>query len=344
MDHRIGESRLGACGALAVFMGLAALIAGMAPASAQSGSIVIIGSDTLGEAVEAWADGFADTAPDVAFDIESAGSGTAPPALTSGRAQIAPMSRPMSEGEVAAFQDRYGYRPTAITIGLDALAVYVHKDNPVSGLTLSQLDQIFSSTHLCGGQGVGRWDEVAHGVRTLGEITLHSRNEVSGTFDFFRQTALCGGDFKPETTFHADSRAVVEAVAADINAIGYSGLGYRTDNVRALAIGSGPGFSETRYFPITIERFADSGDPARRHAYVIDGRYPLSRPLFFYVNKAAGEALPDAVTAFLTYVLSQDGQDVLERIGYIPLPANARAEERAKLQPDYRPRRWWFFN
>ncbi len=311
---------------------------------AVSGTVRSIGSDTLEEVVEAWAAAFRRLHPDVDIDIEALGSNTAPPALTEGRSDIGPMSRSMSRGERNTFKDEHGHDPVAFVVALDALAVYVHKDNPLYGLTLQQLDQIFSSTHSCGGDNVSRWDELVVATRTLQDIKLHSRNELSGTYDYFKEKALCGGEFKRSVTLHDSSADVVEAVAADINAIGYSGLGYETEGVRTLAIGDGPGFSETRYFPIMVERFKDSDDPKRRYAYVVDGRYPLSRPLYLYVNKTPGETLPEAVEAFIRFALSREGQAIVERIGFVPLDEDGVRDERRKLQADYKPRRWWWFD
>ncbi len=313
------------------------------PASASlEGTLTSAGSNTLKEVMEAWGAGFTALHPGVEKKFEALGSQTAPPALTEGRVLIAPMSREMTKGEKSAFEAAFGYKPTEITVALDALAVYVHKDNPVFGLAMGQLDQIFSSSHLCGGKPITEWNELAVGTRTFGTIKVHGRNTVSGTYEYFRETALCGGAFRQDYVEHEDSEAVINAVAADMEAIGFAGLGYNRDDVRPIALARGSDPQYVRFFPIYVEKFADSDDPARRFAYVLDGRYPLSRPLFLYVNKAPGEALPELVRAFLDYVLSDQGQAVVQEIGYVPLPARTIRRERRKLEADYRPRRWWF--
>ncbi len=308
-----------------------------------AGDLTSVGSDTMGELMEAWSAAFVERHPEIGFTVDSRGSNTAQPALVDGTSLIAPMSRAMTAGEISAFRNRYGYQPTGIVVALDALAVYVHKDNPVRGLTMAQLDQIFSSTHLCGGEDITRWQQVVRGAPSLGDVALHSRNTLSGTYDFFRSRALCDGEFKPGVSYHPGSRAVVDAVAADVNAIGYSGLGYSTDGVRAIPIGVGPDIDNARFFPVIVERHAQSPDPALRHAFVIDGRYPLSRPLYLYVNKAPDAPLPPSLEAFLTFALSAQGQALVEDIGYVPLPEDAVREQRSKYDPTVR-RRWWWFN
>lgn len=305
------------------------------PAQAQlSGELRSAGSDTMREVMEAWAEAFQAQNPDVTFEIESAGSNTAPPALTEGRVELAPMSRAMTRDELRAFSGAQGGRPVEVTTALDALAVYVHKDNPVYGLTMEQLDQIFSQDRACRngrGRNIETWRQVALGVRTFGEMALHGRNELSGTHDYFQEKVLCGGAFKGGVVTHEDSKHVVDAVAADRNAIGYAGLGYLTDAVRTLAIGKGDGFEETRYFPIYVERHKDNPDAMKRHAFVFDGRYPLSRSLFIYIKKPEDTAQGALVRAFLRFALSAEGQKIVEEIGYIPLPERITERQLRKI-------------
>lgn len=315
-----------------------------APEGEISGTIRIVGSDTLSKILMRWAEAFRTRHPQVDIAVRSKGSGTAPPALTSGEAQIAPMSREMTDAELSTFQERHDHAPTRFTVALDAVAVYVHARNPIMGLTLRQLDQLFSAGQACGGgEAVTQWSQLVVGTALQG-IALHGRDEVSGTHDFFQDKALCGGAFGADVMIHEDSAAVVDAVADDVAAIGYSGIGYLRDGVRTISIGVGDNFESARYYPIYVPGQADNPDPARRHAYVVDGRYPLSRPLFLYVNKTPGEALPAAVTAFLSFAMSREGQEIVAQSGFVPVPDGALRGERRKLEADYRPRRWWWFN
>jgi phosphate transport system substrate-binding protein len=200
------------------------------PLETLSGHLKSVGSDTLGHEMEAWAKGIEKLYPDVKVEIEAAGSATAPLALLEGRSQFGPMSRPMTAEETAAFQGKYGYKISSFRVAVDTLAVYVNKANPVACLTLPQLSGIFSSNRKTPGSGdVRTWGDLGlAGEWARQPITLYSRNTLSGTYEYFRETALYGGDYKPEIKQQSGSEAVVQAVAADKFAIGYSGIGYRT--------------------------------------------------------------------------------------------------------------------
>lgn len=342
--------------AYSVIAGLAATLFCAAPAAAQdlpsyepgsvkiSGSLKAVGSDTMRVIMERWVEAFTKLHPEIAVELENKGSATAPPALLAGTSRIGPMSREMTKEEIAAFPEKYGHAPLAVTVGLDALAVFVHKDNPVYGLTLQQLDQIFSDTYKCGGTLLTEWGKIAHGLPGERKIVAHGRNQLSGTYAYFKSAALCDGDFAGHVQNHEDSRAVVDAVGADVNAIGYSGIGYRNEKVRALSIGVGDGFEETRYYPFIVEKYKDSDDPRLKNGWVLWGKYPLARPLLLYVNRTQGAALEPEVDAFLRFALSRDGQRIVEEVGFVPLPADAASDERAKLAADYTPRKWWSLN
>lgn len=310
-----------------------------APKENAAATLRVRGSDTMRPLLEAWIAGFAAHHPGAALEIASAGSATAPPALADGTADLAAMSRPMTKTERDGVADARGRPPLAITVALDAIAVIVHPDNPVQGLTTGQLDGLFSAARLCGGRPVDRWDQLVVGAPGA-PIALHGRNARSGTSATFRARALCDGAFKESVAVHADTQGVVDAVAADPGAVGYIGLGYRTDAVRAVALGVGAGLEETRYFPFVVDRYRDSDDPTLKYAYVFDGRYPLSRRLFLHVDKAPGEALPPAVDAFLRFVLSAEGQALVERTGFVPLSAAMAGAARDTLAADA-PRRSW---
>lgn len=286
--------------------------------SGVSGNLSSVGSDTLANLATLWAEEFKRAYPNVNIQIQAAGSSTAPPALTEGTANIGPMSREMKSKEIEAFEAKYGYKPTGIAVAIDALAVYVHKDNPIKGLTMSQVDAIFSSTRKCGAAAdIANWDQLGGSGALAGkEIQLYGRNSVSGTYGYYKEKALCKGDFKTNVNEQPGSASVVQSVATSVNAIGYSGIGYKTSGVRALPLAKKDG-----------EPFVEADEQN-----AISGKYPLARALYVYVNKAPGKPLDPMVKEFMTLVLSKEGQQVVEKDGYAALPAAVAAKELAKLQ------------
>ena len=286
--------------------------------SGVSGNISSVGSDTLANLMTLWAEEFKRIYPNVNVQIQAAGSSTAPPALTEGTSNLGPMSRLMKDKEVEAFEKRHGYKPTPVAVAIDALAVFVHKDNPIEGLTLEQTDAIFSSTRTCGGaEDVTQWGQLGlPGAWANRSIQLYGRNSVSGTYGYFKQHALCKGDFKNSVNEQPGSASVVQSVSASLNGIGYSGIGYTTSSVRAVPLTKTPG---KPFVAATPEN-------------AINGSYPLARFLYVYVNKAPGEDLDPITAQFLKMVLSQQGQQVVVKDGYIPLPAKVSEREVAKFQ------------
>lgn len=286
--------------------------------SGVSGNLSSVGSDTLANLATLWAEEFKRAYPNVNIQIQAAGSSTAPPALTEGTANIGPMSREMKSKEIEAFEAKYGYKPTGIAVAIDALAVYVHKDNPIKGLTMSQVDAIFSATRKCGAAAdIANWDQLGGTGALAGkEIQLYGRNSVSGTYGYYKEKALCKGDFKTNVNEQPGSASVVQSVATSVNAIGYSGIGYKTSGVRALPLAKKDG-----------EPFVEADEQN-----AVSGKYPLARALYVYVNKAPGKPLDPMVKEFMTLVLSKEGQQVVEKDGYVALPAAVAAKELAKLQ------------
>jgi len=207
-------------------------------ATGISGQIKSVGSDTLNNEMTSWAKGFMSRYPDVKIEIEGKGSATAPPALLAGASQFGPMSRPMTAEEIDAFEKKYGYKPSGFRVAVDALAIYVNKDNPIQCLTLPQVDQIFPSTRKgSGGRSIRTWGDAGlTGEWADKPISLYGRNSISGTYEFFRDIVLYGGDYKDEVKQQVGPEAVVQAVAADRFAIGYSGLGYKTSGVRTVPL------------------------------------------------------------------------------------------------------------
>lgn len=284
--------------------------------SGVSGNINSVGSDTLANLMTLWAEEFKKLYPNVNVQIQAAGSSTAPPALTEGTSNFGPMSREMKAEEIAAFESKYGYKPTAIGIAIDALAVYVHKDNPVQCLSLPQLDSMFSATRKCGhGEDIVTWGQVgATGSLRTQPIQIYGRNSVSGTYGFFKENALCKGDFKDRVNEQPGSASVVQSVTKSVNGIGYSGIGYRTSGVRPL------GLSKT-----------EGGEcVAANSENAVSGHYPLARFLYVYVNKNPSKPLSPLEQEFVRMVLSKTGQAVVVKDGYIPLPAKVAADQLAK--------------
>ncbi|ABL99283.1 PstS family phosphate ABC transporter substrate-binding protein [Shewanella amazonensis] len=282
--------------------------------SGVSGNLSSVGSDTLANMMTLWAEEFKTIYPNVNIQIQAAGSSTAPPALTEGTSQFGPMSRKMKPNEVEAFEKHYGYKPTEIRVAIDALAVFVHKDNPIKGLTIEQLDGIFSSTHKCGGNDVARWGDLGlDSSWAAKDIQLYGRNSVSGTYGYFKEKGLCKGDFKANVNEQPGSASVVQSVSQSLNAIGYSGIGYKTAGVKAVALAK----KGNEFIDASIENAAN-------------GTYPLSRYLYVYVNKHPNKDLAPMEREFIRYVLSKQGQMVVEKDGYIPLPASVIAKDLEK--------------
>lgn len=301
------------------------LVAVRAPADVRSyekvpgvsGNLNSIGSDTLNNLMTFWAEGFGKLYPNVKLQIEGKGSATAPPALTEGTAQLGPMSRKMKLEEEDAFEKKHGFKPTRVDVALDCLAVYVNKDNPIHGLTLAQIDCIFSKTRKSGFADISTWGDLGlSGDWAREPISIYGRNSASGTYAYFKEHALLKGDYKDTVKEQPGSAAVVNSVAKDRGGIGYSGIGYKTSEVRALPL-------------------AKSGDdaitePAFENA--LKGTYPLGRTLYIYVAKKPGEPLPPVIKEFLKFVLSKEGQAIVVKDGYGALPEKIVAKQLAILE------------
>lgn len=286
-------------------------------ASGISGNLSSVGSDTLANLMTLWAEEFNRAYPNVNIQIQAAGSSTAPPALTEGTSNLGPMSREMKDDELEAFESKYGYKPTAIPVAIDALAVMVNKDNPVKGLTMEQVDAIFSTTLKCGGtKEIETWGDAGVSAWASKSIQLYGRNSVSGTYGYFKEHALCKGDFKNNVNEQPGSASVVQSVTSSANGIGYSGMGYTTSGVKMVSLAKK---GSTNYVEAT---------PAN----AINGTYPLTRYLFIYVNKKPNQPLAPLDGEFIKMVLSKTGQQVVIKDGYIPLPAKVVEKELAKLK------------
>ena len=272
-----------------------------------SGTLKSIGSDTMNQLMALWAEGFQRSYPSVQVEVEGKGSTTAPPALISGAASFGPMSRDMKQKEIDDFEKAFGYKPVGIPTAIDMLAIYVHKDNPIASLTLPQVDALFSKTRKGGlDRDVATWGDLGlTGEWATKPVSLYGRNSASGTYGFFKEHALFKGDFKDTVKEQPGSSSVVQAVASDKYAIGYSGIGSKTADVRA----------------VPLARDAQAAPIAASPENAYSGEYPLARFLWLYVNHKPGSALDPLRREFVRYVLSKSGQTDVVKDGYYPVTA-----------------------
>lgn len=274
------------------------------PTTGVSGTIKSVGSDTMNNLMTLWAEGFKKTYPNIQVEIEGKGSSTAPPALIGGTAQFGPMSREMKSAEIDDFKKAYGYAPTALPSSIDMLAIYVHKDNPIKGLTLAQLDSIFSKTRKRGYKEVKTWGDLGlTGEWADKPVSIYGRNAASGTYGFLREHVLRSGDYKNEVREQPGSSSVVQGVASDKYAIGYSGMGYKTADVRIVPLKEG---SDDDFVP---------AEPDKAYS----GEYPLARFLYVYVNAKPGGNLDPLRREFIKYIFSKQGQSDVIKGGFLPV-------------------------
>jgi phosphate transport system substrate-binding protein len=285
--------------------------------SGISGNLSSIGSDTMNNLLTLWLEGFKKYYPNVNIQVEGKGSSTAPPALISGTAQLGPMSRDMKEEEVDAFEKKFGYKPVELKVSIDALAVYVNKDNPLAGLTLPQVDAIFSKTRRGGYKtDITIWGDLGlTGDWKNRGISLYGRNSASGTYGYFKEHAVYKGDFKDQVKEQPGSASVVQGVTEDRYSIGYSGIGYRTSGV----------------IPLPLAKSGNDEFHNPDYENCLNGKYPLSRFLNIYINKAPNKPLEPLLKEFLKFVLSYEGQEIVVKDGYLPLTNELLQKELEKL-------------
>jgi phosphate transport system substrate-binding protein len=285
--------------------------------SGVSGSLNSIGSDTMNNMMTLWAETFRKFYPNVKIQVEGKGSSTAPPALIAATSQFGPMSRPMRAAEIDQFEARHGYKPTELKTSYDALAVYVHRDNPIEKLTLAQVEAIFGKSRRRGHkENITTWGQLGlTGEWANRPISLYGRNSASGTYGFFKEHVLKNGDYKDTVKEQPGSASVVQGITEDRYGMGYSGIGYRTSGVRPVPL------AET-------DRQASSDGS---YEDVLSGKYPLWRYLYIYVNKAPGRPLDPLVGEFVKLMYSKEGQEAVVKDGYMPLSAKQAAAEAAKV-------------
>ncbi len=281
-----------------------------------AGNLNSVGSDTLNNMMTYWAEGFRKKYPNVNIQIEGKGSSTAPPALIEGTSQVGPMSRKMKDKETQKFETKFGYKPTAIGVALDSLAVFINKDNPIEGLSLQQVDALFSKTRKGGLEEIITWGQLGlKGDWANKPVSLYGRNSASGTYGYFKKHALFKGDYKDTVKEQPGSASVVLGVTEDLSGIGYSGIGYKTSGVKAIALGKKDG--DKQYEP--------------NYENVLHGKYPLGRLLYIYVGKEPNKPLPTLVKEFMKYSLSKEGQEIVVKDGYLPLTAEVAKKQLALL-------------
>lgn len=290
-------------------------LSGYSKQGGVSGNISSVGSDTLNNLMTLWSEKFKQFYPNVNIQVEGKGSSTAPPALISATAQLGPMSRAMKQKEIDAFETKFGYKPTPVRVAVDALAVFVNKDNPVKGLNLKQVDAVFSKSRRRNNSEVTIWGDLGvTGNWASRPISMYGRNSASGTYGFFKKLVMKKGDYKDAVKEQPGSASVVQSVSVDPFSMGYSGIGYKTASVRALPL---------------AETGSTFVEPTAENA--LTGDYPLARFLYIYVNKAPGKSLDPLTQEFVKMILSKEGQQVVVKGGYFPIAKAVTDEDLQRI-------------
>jgi phosphate transport system substrate-binding protein len=277
-----------------------------------SGRLRSQGSSGLSVLLNHWSDEFKRIYPSVEMDITGGGSGTALPALLNGSADMAPMSRAMGASELEQFQTKFGYAPTRVTIALDAIAIFVNKNNPLTKISLAQLDGVFSVTRKRGAADIKLWGQLGlDGDWREREIILKTPDSSHGMYILFREMVLQGGDFRYNTLPEPVSTSIVQGVGTQAGAIGFASYFYDSRRSRPLAVSTAEAGT---FFEPTQENCTS-------------GKYPLTRFLYIYVNRKPGATLNPLTGQFLTFVCSKQGQETLARGGSYPLSADVVARE-----------------
>lgn len=280
-----------------------------------TGEITSIGDSTTTNLVARIAAEFRRMYPDVMLEVTASPISIGPSALLEGRADLVPMSRPLTPEEVESFTKKYGYPPTEIKVAADALAIYVEKGNPVPGLTLGQLDGIFSQTQRRSGSSIGTWGQAGlTGEWADRRITLYGYGPEDGAHQIFQQQVLDGGAFRLSLRVEGGGSSIVQGVAADPGAIGFASVFFACKRVRVVELAGADG----RLYAPTEEN-------------VRSRRYPLIRFLYVCVNKPQLQRLGGPAAEFLRFLLSRDGQQIVAAGGNIPLDAATVEQSRRTL-------------
>ena len=270
---------------------MAALVA---PTNVLAGNITVKGSDTLVILAQKWAEVYMGKHAESKIQVTGGGSGVGLAALQNKTTDLANSSRKIRAAEIAECVKAFGARPTEYKVCLDGLSVFVHADNPLKELTIDQLERIFSGK-------AKNWKEFGGADAP---ITVLSRENSSGTYEFFKENVLKGGDFTASAQTMPGTAAVLAEVSKNKNSIGYGGVAYAA-GAKILSIKK------------------DERSPAIQptEETVLGGTYPIWRYLYIYVNPAIDKG---EIGAYLSWIRSDDGQQVVKGIGYFPLPANLR--------------------
>jgi len=281
------------------------------PAAGLSGQIKSVGSDSMNSLMTQWTEKFKEYYKGVRTEVEGQGSSKAMPALIEGAASFGPMSRDAKANEIADFEKKYGYKPVLLPTSIDLLAVYVNRDNPLQSLSMEQVDAIFSSTRKLGGDSIDNWGQVSlKGDYEKEAIALFGRNAASGTYGFFKEKAMGNGDFRDRVNEQPGSTAVIASVGENRFAMGYSGIGYKTEAVKPLALSPKKG--------------EPAIEPSEENAY--NGKYPLGRFLYLAVNYKPTSKMEPLRKEFIKFVFSREGQEIAVKDGYFPVDAKTAAK------------------
>jgi len=294
------------------------------PQTQVAGTVKVRGSETMYPLLSRLTLEFQRRQPKVSVDVKGGGSTKGieeflqPPLYKTGKVVLREeranqfwflaSSRELFDSEIKQFVTENGYEPLAVPVAVDAVALYVHKDNPLPGLTLDQIDAMFSTTRKRGAKtALNQWGQLGLSDGwEQSQITLYGRDRRSGTRAFFQEHVLAGGDFVPTLHEEPGAASVILNLGRDQHGIGYSGLGLQTSTVRVVPLAENEGMPYVTPSSVTIA----------------DETYPLRRVLYLYVNKDPKGSIPAAAKEFLAFVMSQEGQEAAIKAGFFPLPMN----------------------
>ena len=289
------------------------------PAMALNVELSSVGSDSMDNMMKFWEQEFKSFHKAMKFSHEGKGSSTAIPALMEGRSNVGPMSRKLKGSEVAKFKAKFGYEPVQFRVAVDTVAVYLHPNNPFAktGLSLAQIDAIFSSDRKRGHKAVKTWGDLGlTGEWAKAPINVYSRNKASGTYSYFNKKMLLKGKYKTTNKELVGSEQVVEAISNDKFAVGYSGIAYNTPYVSLL--------------PVKEDARSKAYTPNEENAF--SGDYYLTRSLYITLNLKPGSAVADLHKEFMKYVYSRQGQEIVRKDGYFPVNSLIAGKELSKIQ------------
>ncbi|MEZ6065126.1 MAG: PstS family phosphate ABC transporter substrate-binding protein [Planctomycetaceae bacterium] len=270
------------------------------------GELKLAGSNTMSHVAATWADGFRQFYPGVTVTIDVTGSREAVSSVQTGEAHIGLLSRGISSDEVVGYQKAKGHYPQVLAPCLERIAVYVHKDNPIRGLTLQQIDGIFSTTAKRGGEPIRKWGQLGFpGAWAEQPVVPRGRSGDTGSQVYFQEAVLLGGEFRTDLQNHPDNLELLKGITEDPRSVGFAGLSYDNPNVRAVPVAIQAG---TPYVGVDSPE-ADAG------------HYPLVRPLQLVINHDPKQPLPAVEAEFIKYIFSRVGQEDVIKAGFQPIPA-----------------------